>query len=109
MIDFKKIKDHKITTILTNRYVLICLAFIIWMLFLDANSFLIHQDLNKEKNILEERKEDFEDKITTDKEKIQHLENEKGQETFARETYYMKKPDEDIFIIEEDSVETKDK
>ncbi|NQY05537.1 MAG: septum formation initiator family protein [Flavobacteriaceae bacterium] len=104
-MNFKKIKDHKAFSILTNRYVLVSLFFLIWMFFLDTNSFFIHRDVNQEKKVLERRKEDFIEKIETDKEKIKALEDEKGLESFARETYYIKKPEEEIYIIEEDSTE----
>lgn len=98
-----KIRNNKYLIILANRYVLISLLFIIWMLFLDTNSFFIHHDVNQEKEVLEKRKADYIEKIKTDKEKIKALEDEKGLESFARETYYIKKPNEDIYIIEEDS------
>ena len=37
------------------KYVIITVAFIIWMTFLDTNSFQIHNELNDEINILEKR------------------------------------------------------
>jgi cell division protein FtsB len=38
------------------------------------------------------------------KKKIKTLEDPKGLEAFARETYYIKKPNEEIYIIEDDSI-----
>ena len=68
-----------------------------WMHFSTTKELMI------KKEILEKRKADYIQKIKTDKEKIKALEDEKGLESFARETYYIKKPNEDIYIIEEDS------
>ena len=46
----------KIREIIANpyfKYVIITVAFIIWMTFLDTNSFQIHNELNDKINILE--------------------------------------------------------
>ena len=78
------------------------------MLFLDANSFLIHNDLNTEINELEDEKEFYQKEILKDKKAFKKLNTEFGIEKFAREEYYMKKENEELFIIEyEDSLKTK--
>jgi cell division protein FtsB len=42
----------------------------------------------------------YQDEIRINKEKLNGLRTDKeGLERFAREEYYMKKPDEDVFII----------
>ena len=51
-----------------NIYVLVLTAFAVWMLFFDANSFLIHRELNQEIKKLEKQKEFLQDEITKDKE-----------------------------------------
>jgi cell division protein FtsB len=49
---------------------------------------------------LKAEKEYFEEKIGTDKQKIEELQtNSKNLEKFAREQFMMKKRDEDIFVI----------
>ena len=94
MPKLKDIKQHALFKLLTNRYVFIALLFIVWMFFIDANSFFIHKDLNDEKEVLERRKKDFKTKIEQDKKKIKTLEDSKGLEAFARESYYIKKHSE---------------
>lgn len=87
---------------------MILIIFGIWMLFFDTNSLVNHHDVNKERNKLEEQKDYYKTQIIQDKEAYQKLNSEEGLETFAREKYYMKKENEDIYIIEyEDSVKTK--
>ncbi|MDX1270593.1 septum formation initiator family protein [Bizionia paragorgiae] len=83
-----------------NIFVLITLGFIIWMLFLDSNSLLIHNDLNEEIEELENEKEYYRKEIVKDNKAIKELKKEDGLEKFAREAYYMKRENEDIYIIE---------
>lgn len=88
-----------------NIYFIISLVFVIWMLFFDGNSWLIHRELNKEKAKIENSKEFYKNEIKKDLKEIKELNTESGLEKFAREKYYMKKENEDIFIIEyEDSI-----
>lgn len=79
---------------------LIGLLFLIWMLFLDSNSWLIHRELNNELQQLEDNKEYYRKEIAKDEALINTLEDSIGLEKFAREKYFMKKENEDIYIIE---------
>lgn len=91
-----------------NTYVIILLLFLIWMLFFDTNSFLIHKELNDDINALEENKEFYQSEIEKDKVFINKMKDSFEMEKFAREKYYLKKENEDIFIIEhEDSLKKK--
>ena len=75
------------------------------MLFFDANSLIIHSELNGEINNLENEKAYYRNEIQKDKKAIKELSTEEGVERMAREKYYMKKENEDIYIIEyEDSL-----
>ena len=82
------------------KYVIITVAFIIWMTFLDTNSFQIHNELNDEINILEKKKQALIEETKKDKELIDKLRNIDSLEHFARENYNLKKENEEIFIIE---------
>ena len=90
-----------------NIFVIILTIFAIWMLFFDANSLLIHNELNQELNDLENEKEFYLNEIERDNKELDKLNKEDGLEKFAREEYYMKRENEDIYIIEyEDSLTT---
>jgi cell division protein FtsB len=81
------------------------------MLFFDANSLIIHSELNSEISDLEDQKVYYGNEIIKDKKAIKQLSTDEGIEKMAREKYYMKKENEDIYIIEyEDSLklETQD-
>ena len=91
-----------------NIYVIILLAFVVWMLFLDSNSYLIHRELNKEIDKQEAEKEFYNKEIDKNNKAIKELSKPEGIEKLAREEYYMKRENEDIYIIEyEDSLKTK--
>ena len=88
-----------------NIFLLIGAGFLIWMLFFDANSWLIHKELNTEINQLEEKKSYYKDAIQQDQEEWRELQTEEGLEAYGREHFYLKQPNEDIFIIEfQDSI-----
>ena len=82
----------------------------VWMTFLDNYSYFEHQVLNKEINELEDNKEYYIQEIKKDSTSIQQLKNGDQTEKYAREKYFMKREDEDIYIIEfeEDGKKVKD-
>lgn len=105
---FSKIKNNKWVRIISNKYLIITVLFIFWMLFFDTNSFLIHQELNNEIKKLEKNKEEYLEEIMNDKLFIEKMKDSSEIEKFAREQYYLKKKNEEIYLIEhEDSVKTK--
>jgi len=101
---FKQLKENKIVKITTNKYLLILTAFVVWMVFFDENSYLVHREFNKEINELEEAINFYKLKIKEDQLIIQDLQDSLQLEKFAREQYLMKKKNEDIFIIEFDTL-----
>lgn len=105
---FSSLKQKKWFKIISNTYVLILLFFIVWMLFFDTNSFLIHRELDDDIKALEENKEFYRRETDKDKEFIKKMEDSNEMEKFAREKYFLKKENEDIYIIEhEDSLKNK--
>lgn len=103
-MDFKKIKQHRVFKTLTNTFVLIFIPYFVWMLFFDENSYLVHRELNKELKELDENISKYRIKINQDKNTIEKLKDSLELIRFAREKYYMKKPNEDIYIIEFDTL-----
>lgn len=101
---FNSFKQSRIFKIISNRYFIILLIYIIWMVFFDENSFLIHRKINKEINQLETDIDYYKKEIELDKKIIEDLEDPEKLEKFARENYKMKKENEDIYIIEYDTL-----
>lgn len=90
--------------IITNRYVIILSIFIVWMVVFDENSLLNHREFNKEIDKLNNEKKYYKSQIDQDKELIDKLKDEEELEKFAREEYNMKKEDEEIYLIEYDTL-----
>ena len=103
-MSFQEFRKKPIIKILTNRYILILTIFIVWMVFFDENSWLNHREFNKEIEKLENEQKYYKAEIEKDKELIKKLEDKEGLEKFARERYNMKKENEDIYIIEYDTL-----
>lgn len=93
-----------------NKYMLILIIFLVWMFYFDTNSYLIHKELNDDVNALEETKEFYNEEIEKDKAFIEKMKDSDEVEKYAREKYYLKKQNEDIYIIEhKDSLKLKEK
>lgn len=107
---FSEIKQKKWVRILGNKYVIILLLFLAWMVFFDTNSYFIHKELNDDINALEQTKDFYREEIDEDKRFIEKMKDSDEVEKYAREKYYLKRENEDIYIIEnEDSIKLKAK
>ena len=104
---FKEFKNKRLTKLIVNRYVLILITFIVWMVFFDENSWINHREFNIEINKLNKEKEYYNSQIDGDKELINKLDDKEELEKFAREEYKMKKENEDIYLIEYDTLDKK--
>ena len=95
-----KLDNFKSSKRLIFIYGGIVLGFIIWMVFIDTHSWIIHSELNREIEELEVEKNALKRIIKKDKKIIKQLNNIDSLERFAREEYGFKKQNETIFIIE---------
>lgn len=100
----QNLKKLKYLKLLKNPFFLVGLFFVIWISFFDSYSLLEHKVINKEIDKLEDSKKYFENEIDKDKKSIKGLKNGDATEKYAREKYYMKRANEDIFIIEFDTL-----
>lgn len=76
------------------------MLFAIWLAFFDQNDFYTQYKLSKELNKLESDKEYYLREIGAAKSDLNELVSDNEQlEKFAREKYFMKKSDEEIFLI----------
>ncbi len=106
----KDLRKKKWFKVFTNMYVLVLTVFVIWMVFFDTNSLLIHLELRKEIKKLEKQQEFLKTEIAEDKKVLKKLSDPEELEKFAREQYYLKKKNEEIYLIEyEDSLNVKEK
>lgn len=86
----------------TNRFILATLFFVVWLLFFDTYAFYDHRIIDKEINKLEENRDYYQAEINSDDKNIRKLYRKEEVERYAREKYYMKRENEDIYIIDSD-------
>ena len=95
----------KILNLLKKTYVIIILFFVIWMTFFDTNSLLMHFELNQKIKKLKNQKIYYQNEIKKDRTSINEIESDSGIEKYAREKLFMKKENEEIFLIEFDTLD----
>ena len=95
----------KILNLLKKTYVIIIVFFVIWMIFFDTNSVLMHFELNQKIKKLENQKNYYRKEIKKDKASINEIKSDSGIEKYAREKLFMKKENEEIFLIEFDTLD----
>ncbi|MGL5891408.1 MAG: FtsB family cell division protein [Bacteroidia bacterium] len=94
----------RIPSFLKNKYLLVIAGLTIWLLFFDRNDLFTQLDRRAEVKKLESERDYFSNEIKRNQKEIQELRsNPKLLEKFAREHYLMKKDNEDIFVIVEDT------
>jgi len=96
----KIIKNSKFFKLFSNIYILITIVFLIWILFLDSNSVVVNIKLKSQINDLENKINQLQKEIEIDKKLIATLKNLDSLEKYGREKHFMKKQNEEIFIIE---------
>jgi len=85
-----------------NFYAVTGFCFLMWMIFLDSNDLISRFRMGSKLRSLENEKEYYQEKISEVEIVRQELTtNKELLEKFAREKYLMKKPTEDVFIIQE--------
>ena len=92
----------QIPPILRNKYVLTIIGFAVWMLFVDRNDFLTQVNRYRKLSELKSNTSYFNQKIETAKTELENRQKDPAAyERLAREKYYMKKDNEDVFLFEE--------
>ena len=88
--------------ILKNKYFISLVAFALLMLFYDRNNIFVQIDRKKQLNDLLTSKKFYEDEIEKTKKELYELQNNPAAlEKYARENFYMKRDNEDVFIVEQ--------
>jgi cell division protein DivIC len=97
-----------IPSFLKNRYLLTTAGFGIWILFFDSRDLITSHFRERSELVkLEESKKYYEQQIAVTKRELEQLKtNPAVLERYAREKFLMKKENEDLFRIREDSTLT---
>ena len=88
--------------ILRNKYLVSLGAFLAWILFFDSRDIFTQMEKRAELNTLLESKQFYQQEIDLAKKQLSDIQNSTvALEKIAREKYKMKKPNEDLFLVEE--------
>ena len=90
----------KIFSVVTNKYLLTVVGLAVWLTFFDRNDIFTQYDLKQQVLKLEKERNYYLEQIIANNKAIEELHtNQKSIEKFARETYLMKRDNEDVFVI----------
>lgn len=85
-----------------NKYLLVSISFIVWMLFFDHNNLFLHFQYRSELNELKQKKKYYQEQIEKTRSDVEMMKtNPAWKEKIAREQYLMKKDNEDLYLIKE--------
>lgn len=88
--------------ILKNKYLVALGVFLAWVLFFDSRDIFSQLEKRTELNNLLDTKRFYEKEIALAKKQLADIQNNAAAlEKVAREKYKMKKPNEDLFLVEE--------
>ena len=88
-----------------NRYLIAFVSLAVWLIFFDRNDLISQYRMGKKVKGLESEKQYFTGEILKNQQDLKDLRtNQKSLEKFAREKYLMKRDNEDIFVLVEDSL-----
>ena len=86
--------------LLKNKFFIAGMAFIVWMLFFDRNDLASQYEYRTRVQKLEEEKEFYTVEIEKADSELKELTtNIQSLEKFARERYYMKRENEDVYVV----------
>jgi cell division protein FtsB len=83
-----------------NKYFLVSLAFVVWMIFFDKNDLFSQFQYHQQLNTLKQQRDFYQKETTQVNKDLDELTSDPQKlEKFAREKYLMKKDNEDVFVI----------
>lgn len=96
----EKLKQWTVPSLLLNKYVFTLFVFGVWMTFFDQNNFIRQYHRIDELSSAKSKTNYYVSETKkANAELIELKSNIDALEKFAREKYYMKKPEEDVFVI----------
>ena len=102
-MNFKNINYKRI---FLNKYFLITIAFVLIITLFDKYNLRNLRKMNKELDEMNLSKQQFDKEYYHDSVTLHKLQTDPDfREKYAREHYYMKRPNEDLYIIQGDTTE----
>ncbi len=93
---------NPLAKVVQYKYTITLIFFITWMIFFDGNSLIFMKHQHNELQDLRAQEEFLKSEIVEmTKLKTELFSDDDKLERYARENFYFKKDDEDVFVIEE--------
>ena len=90
----------RLFNLLRNKYFLIAMAFLVWMIFFDTNDLFSQYQYHEQVSKLKQERDFYQKETAKVAKDLDELTSNPQQlEKFARERYLMKKDNEDVFVI----------
>lgn len=97
-----KNKNLRLFSYLFNKYTVVVAAFLVFLIFFDDHNLIKKNKMKNEIEQLETELKDYRHKLADNREEIKRLRTDTVYlEKVAREKYYMKNENEDIFLFNE--------
>jgi cell division protein FtsB len=108
-MELEKKKNISWISILINKYTVLIFFFLVYVTFFDEHNLIKRFKNLNEIGKLNSELDIYQKKIQDDRDEIYKLLNDTEYlEKYAREKYFMRRPDEDVFIFR-DSIQTEEK
>ncbi|MDB5247415.1 MAG: cell division protein DivIC (FtsB), stabilizes FtsL against RasP cleavage [Segetibacter sp.] len=102
------IKLSALLRVFRNKYLVSIIIFVVWVSFFDRNDLITQWDRKQELKKLEISTSFYENEIAKTKKDLTELNNNPAvMEKFAREKFYLKRPNEEIFVVDDSTEEKK--
>jgi cell division protein FtsB len=89
--------------LIRNKYLIVTAFFIVWMAFFDNNNWMYLERLTAEANQKKADRAWYKREIEKVKKEYYEITSSmKAMEKFGREKYFMKRPDEDVYVFFEE-------
>jgi cell division protein FtsB len=92
----------KILPFIMNRYFLVSLGFVVWMLFFDQRDFFLQRERKAALEKLEAAKKYYQNEIADTKKQLDNIQsNPAAVEKYARERYLLRREGEEVYLFED--------
>jgi cell division protein FtsB len=96
-------RDSMLMRAIRNKYLIAILVFLVWLFVFDRNSLVDRIKYTRALKEMEEEKDYYLKRISQDSQRLEELKTDpENLEKFAREQFFMKKEEEDVFVIVEE-------
>ncbi len=86
-----------------NIYVVLLVVFLVWISFFDSYSILSVLASRRRVHALRTQREYYTKRIAAERQRLHELQTDRENlEKFARESYYMSRPNEDVYVVGEE-------